>query len=249
MAKETTRQELAELVRRCQAGETAAQHDLYQRCGARVLTWAHRLAPRSMDAEDVAQEVFLSIFSSRSGYRGDAAFDTWLFRIVRNTAFRRPTLIESMTQLLGHAPREVPDDRAWERDFLLESRLLEGIKKLSVAQREALALYDLDGCSATEIADLLGVPEGTVRSRVRLARKAVRPRAIWGRSRRAPRQVGLFPQAILLGRPRFWSGSGSAMEKSDRFLRPAPQSQGDDLALPRPCLFRYESRRSPRRRM
>lgn len=162
---------LTRLVERCQAGDVEAQRELYRVYSPRVLRWAQRLAPRHTDPQDVTQDVFLAIFTGKGGYRGEAPFEGWLYRIVRNTAFKPPTLMARLTRLVGATPRDVPSPHPPEdRDALLEARVREALERLPRKQREALVLYDIEERPAPEVASMLRVPVGTVRSRVRLAR-------------------------------------------------------------------------------
>ncbi len=162
--------DFVDLVRRCQAGEAAARRQLYSLKAAQVLAWSRRLAPRGRDGEDVAQDVFLAIFSGSGGFRGDSSFDGWLFKITRNTAFRRPTLLERFTTFFEPGTPE-PESPAEGSDPWLAEILREALAKLPEDQREVVILKDVEERSASEVAELLDVPEGTVRSRLRLARE------------------------------------------------------------------------------
>lgn len=154
-----------DLVRRCQAGERDARRELYQLRSRQVLAWAKRLARRGLDPEDVTHEVFASIFSGRSGFRGASSFDRWLFTITHHAARRRPTLIERLTVFIDSPPdveASSGDEDPWVRD-----KVQRALERLPEGQRVALILYVVEERTGPEVAELLGVPEGTVRSRVR----------------------------------------------------------------------------------
>lgn len=156
-----------DLVRRCQAGDIEARRILYELRGAKVLGWAKRLARRGLEPEDVAHDVFASIFAGRGGFRGDSTFDHWLFQITKNAALRRPTMIERVTSLLDATTPE-PTVAPEGSDPWVEERVRRALERLPEAQRLAVVLYVVEDRAGAEVAELLGVPEGTVRSRVRL---------------------------------------------------------------------------------
>jgi RNA polymerase sigma-70 factor (ECF subfamily) len=137
-----------------------------------------RLGVREADALDVTQRVFLLAHAKLSEFAGRSLLSTWLFGICRNLAndYRRSapirrevfTAIEEMDQLLSrYAAR--PESHQSDRAELAEA-LLDG---LPAAQREVFVLFELEELSGDEIAQLLELPVGTVRSRLRLAREAL----------------------------------------------------------------------------
>jgi RNA polymerase sigma-70 factor (ECF subfamily) len=117
-------------------------------------------------AEDVAQETFLRLYRRLPTYEGRARFSTWLFQIARNAAIdavrgqaRRDRLVSSIPP----PPASTPGPAG-------ATELRAAIDSLSPKRRDALMAVEVQGLTYAEAADLLGVPEGTVKSRVHLAR-------------------------------------------------------------------------------
>jgi RNA polymerase sigma-70 factor (ECF subfamily) len=125
-------------------------------------------------ADDVVQEVFLSVYRHLRSFRGDAQFSTWLHRIALNACYRalrvRPTL------LLDEVPEpSAPHDPARAGETAaLRDRLAWALGRLPPEQREAVALRELSGLEYAEIAELTGVELGTVKSRIARGRSALR---------------------------------------------------------------------------
>ncbi len=166
--------EEARWVLRAQAGEAAGQRWLLARYRARMVRLAAHVLRHEADAEDVAQEAFVQAFRHLGALRGDgAAFAPWLRRIVVRRCLdhlRRPA-----------SRREAPADEA--RDGAdgggaarTDTRLLVEmlLDKLSPPLRAALVLRECEGMDYEEIADVLRVPVGTVRSRLHAARAQFR---------------------------------------------------------------------------
>jgi|SRR5919106_1463376 RNA polymerase sigma-70 factor (ECF subfamily) len=172
-----------ELLEACRRGDPASFEELVERTRARVYSLANRLVRDRHDAEDVAQEAYLRVFRGLRGFREDAAFETWLHRVVTNTAFtylkRRGRFGELVAE--GQEPVEqvqAPSgvDRALDRDEL--RRALDG---LSEALRVVTVLKDVYGLSVREIAEELDVSEGAVKVRLHRARKQLKD-AIWAQT-------------------------------------------------------------------
>ena len=170
--------EEAAWLRRAQAGDEAAFRWLLGRYRSRVVRLAAHILRREGEAEDVAQEAFLRAFRRLPGFRGEGRFSAWLFGIaVRLCLDRRRS---------ARWTREVPEDDAPASFFSpnsaedsTDTRLLVGtlLDRLSPPMRAALVLRELEGLDYDEIAATLGVPVGTVRSRLHAARAQFR--ALW----------------------------------------------------------------------
>ncbi len=142
-----------------------------------------RLVNSPEDAADVVQDTFLSAYQSLHTFKGDAEFFTWLYRIAFNTAIslkrkKRPSVsLESHTRETGLDPDDESDyvkpNSAIERSED-ERQLHDAIARLSPEHRDALVLKDLEGMKYEEIAEVLGVPIGTIRSRLHRARLELR---------------------------------------------------------------------------
>jgi len=166
-----------ELVERARSGEVAAFKALYQRHRNDVARLVHRMLGAAPDAEDVVQEVFFQVHKSLKDFRGQSKFSTWLHRVTvnvvlmhRRSARSRPVLTEELAADV--APDEsavLPDEdverRSRTRAFL---RLLD---KLAEKKRTVFVLHDLEGVSPQEIAEIVGAPVLTVRTRLFYARR------------------------------------------------------------------------------
>lgn len=155
----------------------------------RVFRLVLRMLGDRTEAEDLAQEVFISIFKAIDGFRGDSALSTWVYRIAANhcrnrikyLARRRKKLTDGYDELSneeGHA--HVPGHvRPHGPDRLIEARevehfLQEGLRALDDEQRELVVLREVEHLSYEEIMAITGLPEGTVKSRLHRARAALR---------------------------------------------------------------------------
>ena len=155
---------------RCRAGERAAFDVLLQRYRERVLNLAFQVLRDRHAAEDVAQEVFVKAFSQIHNFRGEAALFTWLYQITLNECkakTRRTKLTINFDDCDGELQAgSTPDASAVEKIAL--ERALD---TLSPPLRIALVLREMHGLSYEEIARILKLPVGTVRSRLHEARR------------------------------------------------------------------------------
>lgn len=172
-------------VRRAQAGDAAAQTWLFRTYAPRVYRWARVLGRPGPASDDIVQDVFIEVFKSRSVFRGDSGIEGWLYTITRHRVVRRPRLVDQLIQSTD-APPEIPDHGRGFPDPLLRERFWSAFGRLSPAQREILLLVDMEERSGPEVARMLEIPEGTVRSRLRDGRAALK---------RALKRRGLFNAA------------------------------------------------------
>lgn len=169
-----------DLARAAAAGSEDAFARLVALHEKRVYTLALRMTGNPEDAGDVAQEAFLAAWKGLPNFRGDAGFSTWLYRLTSNAAIdflRKNRRAASEYSLDGGAldlsdPAPSPQDRA-EAQSLRES-VRRGMGELSQAHREILDLREYRELSYEEIARLLDVDLGTVKSRLSRARCALR---------------------------------------------------------------------------
>lgn len=159
-----------ELISRVAAGDEVAFRQLYERYADRVFRYAFTLLRNRHLAEEVAQETMVAIWRGAGSFKGGSQVSTWIFGIARNQAhafLRREVRGEREPE----EPLTLPDPaEAVER----EGRVLSALAKLPPGQREVVVLAFYEGLSYREIARLLGVPEGTVKSRMHLAKRKLR---------------------------------------------------------------------------
>lgn len=166
------------------AGKTASFGELVLRYQDRLFHVANRVMANQDDALDVVQDVFVSAYQSLASFKGDAEFYTWLYRITFNTAIsakRRKRAALSLDNTGGRDTNLDPEDRAVDvaPESALERsederQLAVAMAKLSAEHRAVLAMKDIDGLKYEDIAEVLGVPIGTVRSRLHRARLELR---------------------------------------------------------------------------
>lgn len=159
---------------RARAGDEAAYRWLLDRYRARVVRLAAHVLRREGEAEDVAQEAFLGAFRRLPDFRGEGRFSAWLFGIVVRLCLDR--------RRSARWTREVPEDAAPPPSSSLDATdtrlLVEALlDRLSPPMRAALVLREMEGLDYDEIAATLGIPVGTVRSRLHAARAQFR--ALW----------------------------------------------------------------------
>jgi RNA polymerase sigma-70 factor (ECF subfamily) len=168
------------LVERCLAGDEAAWEALVRTHTRRVYGFCYRFTGKDSEAQDLTQEVFLRVFRSLKSYRSDdGAFATWLARLSRNLLidhYRRTRKDRSTESIEEQLP--MIEERAATSarpEGLLAGReasemLQAALQRLSPDLREAVILRDLQELEYREIADVLKIPEGTVKSRLNRGR-------------------------------------------------------------------------------
>ncbi|HVP56863.1 MAG TPA: sigma-70 family RNA polymerase sigma factor [bacterium] len=184
MARCTSRLSDEELVARCRGGDHAAFTAIVDRYKDRVF-WLVKRMVGDMDAEDLTQEAFLRAYRAMPALRTGATLRTWLFRIAHNLCLtelakrgRRGEHLsieeegdERLEPLLAQASKNL-EERLDERDFA--GRVLDQVQQLPVAYRTALTLYYMDEAKYEEIAEVMGIPLGTVKTYLHRARLRLR---------------------------------------------------------------------------
>lgn len=160
------------LVVRCQAGDGAAFAELVDRYAPRLRYFLRKLTADPASADDLLQSVWLDVYRGLPRLADPAAFPAWAYRLARDRAyrsFRGAKPAEQRADLDPPAPG--PDDEFTAEDAAAVHAALD---ELPPAHREVLVLRFLDDLSYDDIARVVGVPVGTVRSRLHLAKKALR---------------------------------------------------------------------------
>jgi len=166
----------ADLVARTLAGERAAFGVLVERYAPQARRVARAVLSDADEADDAAQDGFLSALVKLAQYDARRPFGPWLMRIVANAATdrrrrRQVRRVEPLDPgLVGGGPR--PDTEAVRSE--LGEHLRAALAELPPRRRTAVVLFDVEGYSHAEIAEMLGIPEGTVRSEVFHARRRLR---------------------------------------------------------------------------
>ena len=173
-----------DLVARWHAGEEKAFEELVRRHERKVFRLLMRMMGDRQEAEDVAQETFLSLHRHGHRFRGDSRFSTFVYRVASNAALnRRRSLGRNRARIqklavrqaagddLPSAPRDPEDATSGAQ---LSRRVRDALEQLKPSLRMPVLLYDIEGLSYGEIAEILGVAEGTVKSRIHRARQALR---------------------------------------------------------------------------
>jgi RNA polymerase sigma-70 factor (ECF subfamily) len=166
-----------EIVAQCRNGNWDAFAKLVQKYQSRVLTLATRILNNRSEAEDVAQDIFVKVFQSLPDFRGASRFSTWLYRItvnhclnhIRRRTRHQQTLVateseEWMQESSTASPHQTLEHK--ERWALVQAKL----QLLSPDHRTIVLLRDFEGLSYEEIADVLQLESGTVKSRLHRAR-------------------------------------------------------------------------------
>lgn len=176
----------AELIACWQAGDASAFEVLVRRHERRVFGLVFRMLGNREEAEDVAQEAFLALHRHGRRFRGEARFSTFVYRVAANAALNRRRSLgrrRAREEALAHrqdagddlpsTPRD-PEDAASGGE--IQERVQAALLGLPPDLRMAVVLYDIEGQSYGEIAQVLRIPEGTVKSRIHRARTALRDR-------------------------------------------------------------------------
>jgi RNA polymerase sigma-70 factor (ECF subfamily) len=175
------------VIERCKKGDLSAFDELVRRYEKPVYNFAYRMAGNYDDASDIASEALIKVFNAIGSFRGEASFTTWLYRIVTNVYLdhrkrRRGRGDVSLDEYLeldeGSVPRQVVDTAPTpSEEFEIRARndaLMRAVGELPEYQRMMVLLFHGQGLSYEEIAEIMSLPIGTVKSRLNRARLALR---------------------------------------------------------------------------
>lgn len=175
--------ELAALVVRCQEGDKGALGELYRLFRPEVTRNLQRvLGPKVArgDLEDVLQEVFIEVFRSIGRFRGDSKLSTWLYRVCVNVALQRLRKRKRLAEVPEDDAAEATTDETPERGLDVRRRLdavYRILDRLAPKKRMVFILHEIEGREPKEIAEIVGAPVLTVRTRLHYARKEFYARA------------------------------------------------------------------------
>jgi RNA polymerase sigma-70 factor (ECF subfamily) len=165
------------------AGDAGAFDEVYARHAGMVFNLALRLAGDVDEAADLTQEIFLLVHRHLGSFGGRSALKTWIFRVALNHCRERLSRFRPLTLPIGEETDEsgavrLPDPGRGPEELAMAADLAQQVARclalLPVAFREAVVLRDLQGLSYQEIAAVLGVRVGTVRSRIARGREQLR---------------------------------------------------------------------------
>ncbi len=176
-----------DLIKRCQNGDVEAFEQLIEGYEKKIINYCWRMLGNPLDAEDAAQEVFVKVFRFIGSFTGQSSFSTWLYRIASNVCLdllrkrkRRPAETVSLNQCNAEGdefalPIEDTSPTPYESAQMNEAQrvLTAALEQLGEEQRRVIVLRDIEGLSYDEIAQIINVAPGTVKSRINRARKAL----------------------------------------------------------------------------
>lgn len=164
-----------DLVARAAAGDQMAFRDLYRQHAGRVYALCLRLTGDTRDAEERTQDVFVRLWDKLGSFRGESAFSSWLHRLAVNVVLNeRRTTGRRERRVM---PTEDPDNAAGAQHAAplhLEIDLERAIAELPDGAREVFVLFDVEGYGHGEIAQLVGIAEGTSKAQLFRARRLLR---------------------------------------------------------------------------
>ncbi len=171
---------VADLIPRARNGDAGALEDVLKASRGVVYRWALVVTGDEADAEDVTQEVLITLHASLPGFEGRSRFSTWLYQVTRNEALNLRRRLTRRLRLVADVAREA--EVATGGDEALARAHATGVTALVEAllhllprrEREVFHLADLEGCALTEIATRLGISPSTVRVHLFHARRSMR---------------------------------------------------------------------------
>lgn len=175
----------AELVKRVQAGDTGAFNILVQKYQHKIVNLAGRFVSDQTECYDIAQDAFIKAYRAINSFRGESQFYTWLYRIATNTAknYLSSRSRKSPVYSVGVEDAEHFEGESELKEYTTPENLLlteeikntvfKAIEALPDDLKSAITLREIEGLSYEEIAEVMGCPIGTVRSRIFRARDVI----------------------------------------------------------------------------
>ena len=167
------------LVERCLQGDDHAWEMLVNSYGKRIYNLGYRYTNRRDEAEDLTQDILIRVYQNLKSYRAESgSFQNWILRVARNLVIDHYRQVRRFPQAGGSEELEtmnIQDDKAPNPQRAAEQMeasafLQSGLQSLSPELKEAINLRDLEGMAYSDMADMLNVPEGTVKSRINRGR-------------------------------------------------------------------------------
>lgn len=178
------------LVECAKAGDVDAFGELFQRTHRRIYQYIRQMVPTQEDAEDLTQEVYVRTWSGLKALQASEAFLVWLHRIARNVVLDRGRRARLDTVSLETAYSRQDEDEPDEMEIVdwsgnpeqvvlsevTQEAIRQAVRSLPEIHREVVTMHHLEGMEVSEIAQVLGIPQNTVLSRLARAREALRRR-------------------------------------------------------------------------
>ena len=163
-----------DLIQGCINGDRPMQELLYNRFSPKMYSVCLRYSGNAEDARDLLQEGFIKIFKNLSKYRGDGSFEGWIRRIFVNTSiehFRKKVYLQDVTE----TQERTLEDKEWNvLDELAEKDIMKMIHQLSPGYKAVFNMHVIEGYSHKEIAEMLGINEGTSKSQLARAKMVLK---------------------------------------------------------------------------
>jgi RNA polymerase sigma-70 factor, ECF subfamily len=176
-AEVTCTHRVTPLLSRCVSGDSEAWRELHREFFPVAAAFLRKLGVRDDEMEDACQDVFLQLHRCLPGFRGEADFKTWLYRLCATEAgkLRRRGRVLGLLQSLLHRQFNVPPSVGQELDAGSARRRVEaGLAALKPAERTVFVLYEMEGLSGEEIARIVKAPLATIWRRLHYARQSFR---------------------------------------------------------------------------
>ncbi|MBQ7489953.1 MAG: RNA polymerase sigma factor [Bacteroidales bacterium] len=167
-----------ELIEGCKNGKAKYQKHLYEKYSPVLMGICLRYAKNQMEAEDILQDAFIKIFTKIETYRGEGSLENWLKRIVIHTAINayHKNTVKAGEFDIDELNGNIEDVSITDSDSLTAQLLLGFIEELPDGYRTAFNLYEIDGYSHKEIAEMLGCAPVTVRTQLFKAKENLKKR-------------------------------------------------------------------------
>jgi len=183
-ASESSRDEDLAILEAVRAGDPTAYRGLVEKYQQRVYGMVYGMIRNREDARDITQDAFVKAYNNLDKFRLESSFYTWLYRIAMNlaidatrrrkrrvtTEFDEQVASRDGTGAISEQHHSESPSRSLERQQLY-THIMAAIEELPEDQRQAILLRELEGLSYKDISDIMGIPEGTVMSRLFYARK------------------------------------------------------------------------------
>lgn len=166
---------LDELIQKCKKQDSRAQGELYKRYNRILFAICLRYSPNFTEAEDSLQDAFITIFKKVDQFKGKGSFEGWMKRVTVNTVLQKYRKQQAYSLTNEERIADVEDETVEVSDIPLQF-LLKIVQELPTQYRLVFSLYVLDGYSHKEIAEKLGIKEGTSKSNLARARGILKER-------------------------------------------------------------------------